>query len=512
MITDETLISLRENDERFDNLFFYLDDFSFGDDGFDDNNNNDTPINNPNNELAQALRGNTRVVAVDVDMHLDEPMNRHVEGLMTGIGQLQNLQSLRCSSSGDYAVTMAALTHTLVASQQKTSSAIESGNNSNATNNELVSLDLANFLLQKKQDCDEHSLAVTSYHDFVTALRHHPTLERFHLGFGFSSSASASVIPPSTAATATASSLVVSAEDTSRTAHYCLTPLLESLMTLPSLDSIRLDGAGFASPAYLTPEGLAAALDGTANASSSPVTILELSDFDLSTAHIEAVAKALEANTSNLKVLSLSCTSFVSTAALDEGRTGVVSLAQAVRNNTRLESLTLPLQSLLVKNSGQAPNKKTQNKDKDANCKAVIEFFEALEVNYTLKRLQLNGSDDEATLTAIDDVLTSPDVMGAFRHMLQHNYGLESLYLGYPQVFSEGDWQAEINLYTKLNSMGRGRLVRDASITRDQWMESFGAVQDDLSCLFHLLHLNPLLCGGSSTRKQDHICLLRNLK
>ena len=495
MITDETLVSLRENDERFDNLFFYLDDFSFGDDDNDfddDTNNNDTANNNPNNLLAQALRGNTQVVAVDVDMHLDEPMNRHIEGLMTGIGQLQNLQSLRCSSSGDYAVTMAALTHTLVASQQLTA---EGGDN-NSTTNKLVSLDLANFLLQNNQDCDEHSLAVQSYHDFVAALRHHPTLERFHLGFGFSSSASVSMLPSSAASTAAVSSFIVSEEeDIARTAHHCLTPLLESLMTLPSLDSIRLDGAGFSSPTYLTPEGLAAVLNGTA--SSSPVTILELSGFDLTTAHIEGVAKALEANSSNLKVLSLSCTKFVAATTADKGSAGAVSLAQAVQNNTRLESLTLPLQSLLVvNNSGQAPpDKKSQNRNKNANCSAMIEFFQALEMNRTLKRLQLNGPDDEATLAQIGDVLTSPAVIEAFRHMLQHNYGLEFLYLGYPQVFSEGDWQAEINLHTKLNSMGRGRLVRDASITRDQWMESFGAVQDDLSCLFHLLHLNPLLCG-----------------
>ena len=470
MITDDTLTSLRENDERFDNLFFYLDDYSFGNADDDD-------------ELAQALRGNTQVTAVDVDMHLDD-MNHNIEELMTGIGQLLNLQSLRCSSSGDYAVTMAALAKTLEASQSTTD------NSSSSRKCKLVSLDLANFLLQNENDCDETSLAVKAYHDFVTALRHHPTMERFNLGFGCSSS------PSSSQMTST-----ISPEVQASTAHYSLTPLFESLMTLPALDSVRLDGAGFASPTSLTPEGLATLCTSssttTLTTTTSPLTILEISDFDLSSIHIEAVAKALETNPT-LKVLSLSSNKFL---AMDQGTLGATCMAQILRSNNRLESLTLPLQSLFVES--KVKGSKNTNK---SNCKAMVEFFQAMEGNNTLKKLQLNAPDNEYSLDTARVVLTSPDVIEAFRHMLQHNYGLESIHIGYPN-FSDGDWQAEINLHTKLNSMGRGRLVRDATITRAQWMDFFGAVQDDLSCLFHLLRLNPLLCSSSTAGSGDRGCV-----
>ena len=516
MITDETLISLRSNDERFHNLFFYLDDFSFGDDDDEEeeeqeqgdnhhvatnhrSSSRDSHPSNPNNELTRALSGNTQVTAVDVDMHLDEPLNRHTIDLMAGIGQLQNLRSLRCSSSGDYAVTMAALTLLMQASKQQNTVVGISGSRSSKSSisSKLVSLDLVNFLLRDEHEGDEHSLAFQSYQDFVTAIRYHPSLNRFHLSFGFSSSPAVSTLQPSARAEVSRAT-AEDPEHSLRSAHYCLTPLLESLMTMPSLNSISLDGAGFASLSYLTPQGLSAILGVSTKAtvSTSPIQSVELCDFDLSSNHMEVVAKALAACDSNLKVLALSCNKFLSTP----GSEGVIRpLAQALRSNTRLESLTLPLQSLLVCHaSGPAHKKGMTTITKQGNRMAIMEFFQSLEINHTLKRLHLSGPDDEASLAAVDDVFMSPGVIGAIRHMLQNNYGLEALHIGYPEVFSEEDWQAEIDLHTKLNSMGRGRLLRDASVTRAQWMDSFGAVQDDLSCLFHLLLLNPLLCGSSS--------------
>lgn len=468
MITDDTLTSLRENDDRLNNLFFYLDDFSFGY-GSGDEDNND--------ELASALRGNTRVTAVDVDMHLDE-MNNNIGVLMTGIGKLQNLESLRCSSSGDYAVTMAALASTLEASQ---ASNIEG-------QCKLTSLDLANFLLQGEHECDETSLARKSYCDFVTALRHHPNVERFNLGFGFLSSPSASQLTEA----------MDNPKIQTSAAHYSLTPLFEALPSLPALDSVRLDGAGFASPTSLTPEGLAILCTASAT---SPLRTLEVGDFGITSAHIGAMGKALETNPS-IKTLSLSSSNFLVTIA-EDGQDGATCMALALRSNTRLENLTLPMESLL---SASGDEKKNENNH--FTCQAIITFFQALEGNHTLKKLQLDAPNDDASLRTARAVLTSPDVLRAFRHMLQHNYGLESMQIGYPHL-SDGNLQAEINLHTKLNSMGRGRLVRDASITNAQWLDFFGAVQDDLSCLFHLLLLNPLLCSSSAsfeTRQPIPLC------
>ena len=90
----------------------------------------------------------------------------------------------------------------------------------------------------------------------------------------------------------------------------------------------------------------------------------------------------------------------------------------------------------------------------------------------------------------------SSGLQKAFRHMLQHNYWLKSIQIS--GLFASDEWKKEIQMYTKLNAMGRGRLVRNTNVvTRSQWMKVFGEAQDDLSCLFHLLLLNPLLCSSA---------------
>jgi hypothetical protein len=439
MITDDMLASLRANDDRLDNLFLYLDEYSLPPEDDDD----------ADASLSSALYRNTQVKAVDCDMHLDT-MTEALGSLMTSIGRLINLQRLRCSSSGDYAVTMAAMAKAL---QATTSS----------STGRLVSLDLANFLLQDDTGCESESPAQVSYLDFVTALTGHSTLQYFNLGFGYSSFSSAKATMKQEASTA---------------AFSTLTPLLQALRTIPTLTRVRLDGAGFASQQALTPAGLTLLL------SSASITTLEVHDFDLSPDHFEAAGHALATNTC-LKVLSLSCHNYY--ACQDNGdnqkQHPATKLCLALRTNTYLEKLYLPQPILQGKNSKKQSNL--------PDIAALVEFLQALEVNPSVKQLQITGGGD-SSLTPMPQTATA-----AFRHMLQHNYSLESIQLPW---FACEEWQAEIQLHTKLNAMGRGRLVRGTAASYgstalpQQWMEALEQVRDDLSCLFHLLLLNPLLC------------------
>jgi hypothetical protein len=438
MITDDTLASLRANDDRLDNLFLYLDEYSLPP---DDDDNDDA-------SLSSALHRNTHVKAVDCDMHLDT-MTEALGSLMTSIGRLVNLQRLRCSSSGDYAVTMAAIAKALQATTSSTG--------------RLVSLDLANFLLQDDTSCESEPLAQVSYLDFVTALTGHSTIQFFNLGFGYSS---------------LSFSKPTMKQDARTAAFSTLTPLLQALQTVPTLVWVRLDGAGFASQQALTPFGLTLLFNSTS------ITTLEVHDFDLSPDHFQAVGQALATNTC-LKVLSLSCHDYYACRdnCDEQKQHPAIKLSWALRTNTSLEKLYLPQQIL----QGKSSKKHTYLPD----IAALMEFLQALEVNPSVQQLQITGGGD-SSMSPMPHTATA-----AFRHMLQHNYSLESVQLPW---FGSEEWQAEIQLHTKLNAMGRGRLVRGAAASFGStalphlWMEALEQVQDDLSCLFHLLLLNPLLC------------------
>lgn len=429
MITDETFASLRDNDPRLDSLFFYLDDYSRDQDGDED--------------LRQAVRGNTSVTAVDVDMHLDQ-MTDALGELMASIGQLQNLRRLRCSSSGDYAVTMAALAKAVAATNSYPLHSFSS----------LTSLDLANYLLHGK----ENELATHSYQELVDALQNHPTLQNFNLGFGYSSE----VCQPG--------------ESEEMTAYNSLTPLIQALVSMPKLNWVRFDGAGFAPLHSLTTSSLSCL------ARTNSLTVMEVHEFDFSPPHVQALATALEAN-DHLKVVSLSCHEFHNEDG--KGSNDAVHMAEALRHNHCLEKLFLPLILL----TGNIRDKETE-KQHEINLQALRRIFASLEGNHSLLELQLTASED-------DSVAITSNVASVFRSMLHNNYGLRRLEVPY---FATDDWKDEIQLHMKLNFMGRGRLVRNTSTdARNQWTEALEQVRDDLSCLFHLLSLNPLLCSDTSS-------------
>ena len=504
MITDDTLAALRANDTRQDNLFLYLDDYSYDQDGDD--------------ELTQALRGNTCVTAVDVDMHLEE-MTNALGTLMTSIGHLQNLQRLRCSSSGDYAVTMAALAKTVAVTNTYTytntntnnaddiSSNAHPANKQHCTSQSLVSLDLSNFLLYDEQQ-DNLPLAVQSYQEFVDTLQNHPTLKSFNLGFGYMSRGHDSSSLP-----AEQHDSHKQGEEEDDKAHTSLTPLIRALTSMPNLDWIRLDGAGFAPREALTSQALASFCN---NQTSDALSVLEIHDFDMSLCHIQDLAYALETNTS-LKVLSLSCHEYYSENTMVEQQQrnttiapatdsnpnspppGALCVAQVLRMNTYLEKLFLPMVLLTgTYKRKETTDEEERTKEGTRTIRALLQIFSALRANHTLLELQLAAAPqkDDNEQHALSAMIASSEATPAFRSILQHNYGLQRLDIPY---FVSEEWKAEIQLHMKLNTMGRGRLVRNTSMTRQQWIQVLTRVQDDVSCLFHMLLLNPLLCQSSTT-------------
>jgi len=520
MITDDTLVALRNNDQRLENLFFYLDDWSLAGGTGGGNENND-------HELLQAIRGNTRVNSVDIDMHVEDQMTSAIAAFMTEVGRMTNLQRLRCSSSGTYAITMAAMAKAI----ESSATTCNNANNSS----KLTSLDLANFLLCPEHQ-DEDSLALTSYPDFCRALRNHSGLKKFNLGFGYATPSytfnpggaaqtqqqqAPQQQPQQSGCISKQDEASDSEADPAAAAHCCLTPLLDSLSTCRMLVSIRLDGAGAAPRGALTPLGLSALL------STTNLATLELAGFEWSLDHVVAMTLALTSDSpkSNLKVLSLDCRTLYhesTTSAVAANhksfphhntKTGASCVAQIFQHNTTLETLSIPLPLLTL-------GVDCGGKNKSNDTKWLIDVFQALETNATLKRLSFTNSTNTASTQHQNDLLSNvmnqPESVQAFRHLLQHNYALDHLQIQalatqpspvqpYVLPFTGPIWQAEIDVYMKLNSQAeRGKLVRDSfaldsnttttTTTRSQWIDAFGRAHDDLSCIYHLLLLNPLLC------------------
>lgn len=92
-----------------------------------------------------------------------------------------------------------------------------------------------------------------------------------------------------------------------------------------------------------------------------------------------------------------------------------------------------------------------------------------------LKHVRLSGVAGTAS------VLTKP-LRDAFQEVLQSNFTLETLFL-----FDERNLQAEIQFYTKLNKLGRYRLLRQYHVTWKEWIDILVQVKDDLSSLFYFL-------------------------
>mmetsp|Transcript_3645 Transcript_3645/g.6421 ORF Transcript_3645/g.6421 Transcript_3645/m.6421 type:complete len:425 (-) Transcript_3645:163-1437(-) len=76
--------------------------------------------------------------------------------------------------------------------------------------------------------------------------------------------------------------------------------------------------------------------------------------------------------------------------------------------------------------------------------------------------------------------------------MLQYNYTVETL-----SVTASPSQQAEIDLYLRMNSAGRG-LLRNPTATMNEWVEILARHSDDLDVVRHLLQEVPGLCNAAA--------------
>jgi hypothetical protein len=104
----------------------------------------------------------------------------------------------------------------------------------------------------------------------------------------------------------------------------------------------------------------------------------------------------------------------------------------------------------------------------------------AMEDNMSVKSLSLRSLTDIGL-----------DGFAQIMLMLQYNYTVETL-----SVTASPAQQAEIDLYLRMNGAGR-KLLRDPSVTMNEWVEILARHSDDLDVTRHLLAEVPGLCNSA---------------
>mgnify|MGYP003865780987 CR=1 FL=1 len=145
------------------------------------------------------------------------------------------------------------------------------------------------------------------------------------------------------------------------------------------------------------------------------------------------------------------------------------AIAEMLKVNTTLKKLELHLRSRT-----------------DEDEPGIVELSKALIKNKTLTKFQLHGATNSSG---------SWNTRTAFLNMLRTNYTLFESAL----VFHPGFLRPESDLYLKLNHVGRGRLLENANVKKDEWVNALIKVRDDIDCLFYFLITNPSLCSSSSS-------------
>ena len=97
-----------------------------------------------------------------------------------------------------------------------------------------------------------------------------------------------------------------------------------------------------------------------------------------------------------------------------------------------------------------------------------------------LRSLQINTSVQELSLRSMSEI--GDEGFGVAKGMLQdYNYHLKSL-----SLTATPSQQAELDLYLRLNQVGRG-LLRNPSVKPNQWIEVLEACSEDVDVTRHLL-------------------------
>lgn len=185
--------------------------------------------------------------------------------------------------------------------------------------------------------------------------------------------------------------------------------------------------------------------------SSNSLKVLTLTfGSELRDGHIEAMAEALQANTT-LKNISIRASNLGVTAGLAMGR--------VLNSNRTLERLRVQLSS-----------------DEHA-----VPIVDALRKNRHLQRLGLVLPSD------VNKQIREHFTTEMTNMLANRNYNLQDLDLV--------GWRAslEIRFYIKANQAGRRSLLAEGA-PREQWVDTLISHKDDLSIMYYFLSRNPQLC------------------
>ncbi|CAB9505233.1 expressed unknown protein [Seminavis robusta] len=231
--------------------------------------------------------------------------------------------------------------------------------------------------------------------------------------------------------------------------RYILGPVLEEMARLPNLQDALITALDFNSLGRLSSESLGNLLH-----LSPKLRNLVLGEFALDDQHLVAMSVALE-NKRTLKELSFGC---------ELGAPGAEALCNILRSNSNVSSLETLHVHLAYLDGGEGHH---------------VSIANALRENDVLKRFSLFGSSGNLTNNAFQ----------AFVDMMETNYTLEEV-----EFQDENEsLQPQLDMYLKLNTQGRAKLLKDETSTRQDWINALLELREDLDCVFHLISLNPAI-------------------
>ena len=266
----------------------------------------------------------------------------------------------------------------------------------------------------------------------------------------------------------------------SETKDPILDPLLKTLLSKESLEHVIISSSrveslgGFISKAALNELFLTCSTWQQQSTSSSSLKELRLLKFLFSSDILTALFGTLLLCHSNLQTLLLSSCHW--------DNQSIQVLTRYLEQSTHLQELQL------LGNCEYF----------DSHDNAHMELAEALQRSPSLRQFSLvpltgrvKDDNDEEEMIDVCQM--------AYVEMIKSNYILEEFRC--VRMLSP-EWQSELELYLRLNRAGRRHLCfhneDDVNVnlndSRKAWVEAIAAANDDATCIYYFLSLNPSLC------------------
>jgi hypothetical protein len=239
-------------------------------------------------------------------------------------------------------------------------------------------------------------------------------------------------------------------QDNNNNNPYALDALVRAVATIQSLRRIIIQSSTQDSLGKLSHESLGILCQ------ASNLHAIGLLGFTLEEQHLVAVSNGL------CRPLSFSSLKELYLGTIQLGTQGDVALARILHS---------PQQQA---NAGPLEYLDLQFRD----CESPMEIAQALVHNTTLRHFFVHGN------------LTSTSQQ-AFACAIQHNYYLKSL-----ELMNGSVHLAAIRFYLRMNSLGRAQLLLEGTNNNNhnKWVDKLVSQRDNVSALFYLLSMNPLLC------------------